>query len=217
VLGSLDELHRALGNSVVAALAAVLIVLALAVTVAIVAWHGRFQDRPGLRRLARAAEHGAVFCYSLPGTVLALCLIIAARRVAFLGLADTLAILILAYALKTATLGVQSVRPAALMIDRSLIESAQLAGAGWAQRARRIWLPLLRPALWAAAVLVLLPCLSELTMSVLLYGPGTETLGVVLFNLQEYADRSSAAVVGSLLLVAVAIVQIAAGRLDRAR
>ena len=77
----------------------------------------------------------------------------------------------------------------------------------------RIWLPLLRAPLFAAALLVFMPCFSELTMSILLYGPGTENLGVVLFNLQEYADRSSAAVVGTLLLIVVVVLRLAAGRL----
>lgn len=104
-------------------------------------------------------------------------------------------------------------RPSAFLVDPSLIESAQLAGAGYFQRLWRIWLPLLRAPLFAAALLVFLPCFSELTMSILLYGPGTENLGVVLFNLQEYAARSSAAVVGTLLLVVVLLFRAIAGRL----
>ena len=214
VLFSLDAFRAALANSLAVAALAAVAVIAVSGLTAVAAWHGRYQDRRGLGRFGATTENGALFFYSLPGTVLALCLLIVATRLGRLGLVDTLAILVIAYVVKYATLGLQTVRPAALLIDPSLIESAQLAGAGWAQRTGRIWLPLLRPALFAAGFLVFLPCLSELTMSVLLCGPDTETLGVVLFNLQEYADRASAAVVGTLLLALVVVLRLAARRLE---
>lgn len=211
VLFDLDEFHAALGNSLATAAAAAAVVAAGALAVAIAQWQGFFQSRRRLRFAGRAAENAALFFYSLPGTVLALGLIIALRRTPMM---DTLAILTLAYVVKYATLGVQTVRPSAFLVHPSLVEAAQLAGAGYAQRLRRVWLPLLRAPLFAAALLVFLPCFSELTMSILLYGPGTETLGVVLFNLQEYADRASAAVVGSLLLVVVIVIRVASRKLE---
>jgi ABC-type Fe3+ transport system permease subunit len=42
----------------------------------------------------------------------------------------------------------------------------------------------------AAFFLVFMPAFSELTMSVLLTGPGNETLGTLIFQLQEYGDAS---------------------------
>ncbi|MEE8523724.1 MAG: iron ABC transporter permease [Thermoanaerobaculia bacterium] len=210
VLFSLTEFRTALLNSFLSAGAAALSVLAIALGLSITAWQGHFQHRRVQGTAGRLAEHGAMFCYSLPGTVLALTLIIVLGRLAVI---STLWILVIAFTVKYATLGIQTVRPSAFLIDPSLIESAQLAGAGPSQRLWHIWLPLLRAPLFAAALLVFMPCFSELTMSILLYGPGTENLGVVLFNLQEYADRSSAAVVGTLLLVAVILFRAAAGRL----
>ena len=96
------------------------------------------------------------------------------------------------------------------------IEAAQLAGAGFFERLYRIWLPMLRGPLFASMLLVFLPCFSELTMSIMLYGPGSEPLGVVLFNLQEYADRSSAAVVGTILLGVILIIRAASRRFEDA-
>ncbi len=61
------------------------------------------------------------------------------------------------------------------------------------------------PAVAAAFIVVALPCLSELTMSVLLFGANTETAGTLLFELQSYADPPAASVVASLVvLVAIA-------------
>jgi iron(III) transport system permease protein len=210
VLFTLAEFRTALVNSFLSAGAAALAVLAIAMATSILAWQGHFQHRRLQGTVARLAEHGAMFCYSLPGTVLALTLIIVLGRFSVM---STLWILVIAFTMKYATLGLQTVRPSAFLVDPSLIESAQLGGAGPLQRLGRIWLPLLRSPLFAAALLVFMPCFSELTMSILLYGPGTENLGVVLFNLQEYADRSSAAVVGTLLLGVVIVFRAAAGRL----
>ena len=55
---------------------------------------------------------------------------------------------------------------------------------------------------------------TELTMSVLLTGPGAATLGTILFDLQEYADQPSAAALAwgllTLALVAGALSHIRA-------
>ncbi|MCP4655299.1 MAG: iron ABC transporter permease [bacterium] len=210
VLFTLTEFKTALANSLLTAGAAAFAVLLAAMLVAIVAWQGHHKDRRAHRWVGHAAENGAMFCFSIPGTVLALCLIVVLAR---FSLMNTLSILVVAYGLKYATLGFQTVRPSAFLVHPSLLEAAQLAGAGFFQRFYRIWLPLLKAPLFAAAILVFMPCFSELTMSILLYGPGTETLGVVLFNLQEYADRSSAAVVGTLLLGVIVVFRIVAERI----
>lgn len=214
VLFDLGELHTALANSLLTALAAAVAVVAVALVASIAQWQGRHQAKRRPALAGRLTENGALFCYSLPGTVLALLLIIAFRP---LRLTDTLTLLVVAYAVKYLALGLQAVRPSTFLVHPSLLEAAQLAGAGYLSRIARIWLPLLAPPLFAAALLVFLPAFSELTMSILLYGPGTETLGVVLFNLQEYADRSSAAVVGSLLLIVVIVIRVVSRRLEGGR
>lgn len=211
VLFSLRELRVAFTNSLLTASTAAFIAVGGALLLAVARWHGFYQGRRRLGRLARLAEHAALFFFSLPGTVLALTLIIVLGRSR---LSDTLALLVLAYVIKYVTLGMQTVRPSAFLIDTSLVEAAQLAGAGVLSRLRRVWLPLLRAPLAAAALLVFMPCFSELTMSILLHGPGTQTLGVVLFTLQEYADRSSAAVVGTLLVGMILVVRAAGRRLE---
>jgi iron(III) transport system permease protein len=66
-------------------------------------------------------------------------------------------------------------------------------------------LPLVSPSIAAAFLVVALPCLSELTMSVLLFGAGTETAGTLLFELQSYASPPAASVVATLVvLIAIA-------------
>jgi iron(III) transport system permease protein len=75
-------------------------------------------------------------------------------------------------------------------IDYSLIDAAKISGANSYHRLTKIWLPILSPFIMAALFLVFMPAFSELTMSVLLTGPGNETIGTLIFQLQEYGDAS---------------------------
>ena len=56
---------------------------------------------------------------------------------------------------------------------------------------------------------------TELTMSVLLTGPGGATLGTVLFQLQEYADQPSAAALAWMLLTLALAVGFVTRRRER--
>lgn len=134
--------------------------------------------------------------YALPCTVIALSLI-----VAFSGrLTNTLSILMIAYMVKYAAFSLRTLTPAMSAVSKELEEAAWMSGASPVRGFFSILIPMLKPAIAAAVFLALVPMLSELTMSVLLTGPGTETLGTLVFRLQEYADPGSAAV----LAVAVA-------------
>jgi iron(III) transport system permease protein len=139
--------------------------------------------------------------YSLPGSVLALGLIYLSIRFGW-GSSGAL-LLITAYVLKFSLLSQNTLVPAIGAIDRNCFEAARIAGAGLWNRLLWIWLPLLKPALFSAFLVVFMSVFSELTMSVLLYGPGGESVGVYLFQLQEYADRSAAAVLAVLLAAAL--------------
>jgi iron(III) transport system permease protein len=78
--------------------------------------------------------------------------------------------------------------------------------------------PLLRPALFGAWVLVFLIGFHELTMSSLLYGPGTDTLAVAILNLQQLGDvpvSSALAVILTVPLSLAAIPLLVLGRLPR--
>ena len=132
-----------------------------------------------------------------------------------LALTDTLWILLLAYLAKYLSLAVRSVTTAVRQTDVTLEEAARISGAGVMTTFRTIWLPLLRPAILAGLFLVFMPAFGELTMSILLVGPGTETVGTVLFALQEYADPPSASVVAVLILALILAAYAAAAALGR--
>ena len=166
------------------------------------------------RRAARLASLLIELPYAVPGTVLGLGLVMAFAkevrvivldrvtiRMALLG---TPWLLLIAYSVKELAVGVRAMDAALGRIDPAHLEAARVSGASSARTLFDVVAPLCRPALAAAFLLVFLPLLSEVTLSVLLVGPGTETLGTVLFELQSYADPAAAAVLATLLALAVA-------------
>lgn len=127
--------------------------------------------------------------YAVPGTVLSLSLTLVV--LAFnLPLYNTLGIILLAYVVKFLNFSYRSLNDGINQIDISLIDAAKISGANSYQRLLKIWLPMLKPFIVAALFLVFMPAFTELTMSVLLTGPGNETLGTLIFQLQEYGDAS---------------------------
>jgi iron(III) transport system permease protein len=149
--------------------------------------------------------------YSTPGTVVALSLILAFSN-GFFGvgpsLYNTLGMLALAYVVKYLSFAMKTTADGYRQIDDVLDEASRVSGAGWSRTMLHIWLPLMKSPLVAAWFLIFMPVVSELTMTILLTGPGLETIGTVIFQLQEYADASggSASVLAILVVAMVVLV-----------
>jgi iron(III) transport system permease protein len=90
------------------------------------------------------------------------------------------------------------------------VRAARASGAGVLTAVRTVSLPPLAPALLAAWLLCFLTALHEVTMSGLLYGPGSETLAVVVLNSQELGRIGPTA---ALSVVLTALVALPAGLL----
>ena len=88
-----------------------------------------------------------------------------------------------------------------------------MSGAGFLRRLRTILLPLLAPSIAAGAILVFLTALNELTLSILLWSAGNETLGIVVFSLEQGGDNLSAAALAVLTVIATILLMLLAGRL----
>jgi iron(III) transport system permease protein len=191
VLFTRSDTARGFVNSFVLAFGAATLAAAVGTAVAYVKGHPRF-------RTTRLVETSINLPYATPGTILALGMMLLWSWP--LALVDTLWILLIAYFAKDLSFAVRSVTTAVQQTDVTLEEAARVSGASFVTTFRTIWLPLLWPAIAAGWFLVFMPAFGELTMSVLLVGPGTDTVGTVLFALQEYADPPSASVVAVLIL-----------------
>jgi len=138
-----------------------------------------------------------------PGIILALGLIVTGSGRYSINIYNTAWILILAYVIKHLSLAFQPLRISLSSISPSIIEAARLAGSNVTEIWTHILLPLLKPEILGGFFLVFLPILSELTMSVMLVGPTTKNLGALIFQLQDYADQSSASVLSIFLVIVI--------------
>ncbi|MBA3338705.1 MAG: iron ABC transporter permease [Geodermatophilaceae bacterium] len=141
----------------------------------------------------------------LPGSTLALGMIIAYGR----WLGGTLAIILFAYVAK---LWAVAHRPISGALDRlppDELHASRVSGAGPLSAIRTVVLRPLAPALLAAWLVCFLTALHEVTMSSLLYGPGSETLAVVVLNSTELGQIGATAAL-SVLITAVLLVPAAA-------
>ena len=85
-------------------------------------------------------------------------------------------ILLIAYLTVFLPLGVRTISSVLMQLDKSLEECGQVCGASWAYRMRTITVPLLRPGLLAAWLLLFVASVRELGASILLMGPNSKVL-----------------------------------------
>jgi iron(III) transport system permease protein len=170
------------------------------------------------RRFGRSIGTAAILTFAVPGSALAVAVLLAYGP----WLRDTLMIIMVAYLAKFWALGHRSIAGSADAIPPDLYRAARSGGAGPLTALRTVVMPLLRPAIAAAWAIVFLFAFHELTMSTLLYGPGSETLAVVILNLRQLGDVTvtSAMAVMLMALVVVAfapvwLVRRIAGRVPR--
>ncbi len=168
----------------------------------------------------RKRRFGGVFgvvvlmTFAVPGSTLAVAMILAHGRL----LRDTLLIILAAYVAKLWAVGHRAIAGSAENVAPHLYLAARSSGASSFSAVRTILVPMLRPALAGGWVLIFLIAFHEVTMSSLLYGPGTETLAVAVLNLQQLGDvpvSSALAVILTVPLLLVAIPLLTSSRIPR--
>jgi iron(III) transport system permease protein len=143
--------------------------------------------------------------YAIPGIVISIAFILTfLRPLPLLGVSiyNTLWIIILAYLCAFFAVALKPAVAASLQLDPALDEAAQVAGAGWGRRMRRIFLPLLAPAAASGAILVFLTAYNEITVSALLWSSGNETIGIVIYNLEHGGYTTTAAAMAAVTVIA---------------
>lgn len=193
-----DQYIQPLWNSFIAASAAATIstIIALFVAYLLVKTTTRGRTIPdGLSTLGGAT----------PSIVIALALIITFSGEFGLNLYSTMTILIVGYMVKYLTMAVRTISASLSQVHTSLEEAALNSGASWLQSLKDIMLPLIAPSIVAGWFLVFMPSFYELTMSIILYGSKTKTIGVLLYELQTYADPQDASVLAVIILLIVLV------------
>jgi iron(III) transport system permease protein len=152
-------------------------------------------------RRARPLGTAVTLGFAVPGSALAVAILIAYGG----ALRDTLLLILIAYVAKFWALGYRQLAGSIDRLPADLLRAARASGAGRLTTLRTVVLPILRPSLAAAWLAVFVFAIHELTMSSLLYGPGTATLAVVVLGVQQLGDPTLSAALGVLLTGLVAI------------
>ena len=150
-------------------------------------------------RAGRLMERISYFGFGVPGIVMGTALVYVGLRLP--SLYQTLALLVLAYALRFLPLAVGAIRTAVESMDRSLLRAARVLGAGPGEAFRRVSLPLSLRGIIAGAALVFLEAMRELPATLLLAPTGFETLATYLWRVYEAGYFGRAAMPGLLLVL----------------
>jgi iron(III) transport system permease protein len=159
----------------------------------------------------------ATLPYATPGVIVAIGLIMAFSGSKGINLYNTVWILIAAYTVKYISFAIRNTAAQLEQIDNTLEEAGRTSGAGWLRVFSTILLPILKPTLIASWFLIFMPTFGELTMSILLVGPETETIGTLLFNLQSYDDAQSAAVLATVVVTVILTANFTVKRLTKGK
>ena len=196
---------RAITNSLVLATATAVILLVIAGP------FGYFLAKyksPLLKFVAALTE----VPYALPGVVLAIASILLFLRplpLIEVSLYGTLGIILFAYLARFMTVSIKPIQSSFEQMDPALEEAAQLAGARFLRRVRDIMLPLAAPAAAAGCILVFLISVNELTVSALLWSAGNETIGVMIFNLDDSGENAMASALSVVVVLLVLVLMLA--------
>jgi iron(III) transport system permease protein len=134
----------------------------------------------------------------IPGIILGLGFLILAIRSPLYG---TLAIVLIAYIARFLPFATRTISAMLLAINPELEQSARANGANWQQTMRFVLLPLLRPSMVAAWLMLFVVFIRELGATILLYSQGTETISVALVNLSERSSGYVAALASIQLVL----------------
>lgn len=119
----------------------------------------------------------------------------------------TLWLLGIAYFTVFMPLGLRTIAGVVMQVDKSLEECARVCGAAWTYQMRTITLPLLRPGLVAAWLLIFIASVRELGVSVFLMGPNSKVVAPAIVNswLSSSSELSAAMALMQTVMVFIAV------------
>jgi iron(III) transport system permease protein len=139
--------------------------------------------------------------WAVPGLVMSLGFLWA---FVWLPIYGTLWLLVLVFVARGLPVGSRFFTATMVQIGAELEESARIHGASWLRTFARIWVPLLRPAILGAWILLFVIAVRVLDLAVLLAGPGSRMLSVDIF-FWAVTGRQEAASVLALLQTALVL------------
>jgi iron(III) transport system permease protein len=167
-----------------------------------------------------AVEYVLMFPQAVPRLVFGLGLLWAWINIP-IPIYGTLWLLGIAYFTVFLPLGLRTMAGVVMQVDRSLEECARVCGASWVHQMRRVSLPLLRPGIAAAWLLIFIASVRELGASVFLMGPQSKVISPAIINawLSSSSELSAAMamILTATIFAAVILLFTVARRFSGAR
>ncbi len=145
---------------------------------------------------------------NIPGTVLALGMILCWLKpipIIKVSIYGTLWLIFLTYIARYMAFALRTSTGSLEQMDVSMEEVAKICGAGNFKILQKITVPILKESLMGCWILMVVPMLNELTVSILLYTSGRETIGVVAFLLMQEGAIMTASALSVLMILFVLI------------
>jgi len=192
---SLSLVKRAILNSFKLSVAAATIAVAIGTVVSYIL------ARTDLK-IRKALDITTATPYAIPGTIVALAMILAFSRPLFgVTLYNTFWIILIAYVARYLFFAVRTISAAMARASPSLEEAARVSGAGWFRSVRDVLLPQIKNSAISSWIMIFAHTVSELTVSILLWSVGNETVAVAVFNLQETGTITTSSALAVILLI----------------
>ena len=202
VLHYIPETMSGIKNSFILSLSGATIGVILALLVSQAIYRTKL---PGKRLIDMAAS----LPVGVPGIAFAMGILLIAIRTPLYG---SLVVLLIAYLARFMPLAQRSIGGVLLSLSPELEEASRACGSGYGRTLVRITLPLIKPGMAAAWVLLFVIYLRELPMSILLWQTGSETMSVALWELTEHATSGKVAAYAmmqsGMILVVVILFQL---------
>ncbi|MBC5810132.1 MAG: iron ABC transporter permease [Candidatus Eremiobacteraeota bacterium] len=156
------------------------------------------------RKLVPGGSWLAFICmapFVVPGIVLAIGFFSAYSRPPLV-LYGTAWILIIAYATRFLPIAFSNITTALGTLSADLENAARTLGASRLHSLFTITMPLLRPAMLSAWLLVFIPALRELSCAIFLFTPRTAVMATVIFDFSDAGNFEAVATLGIIIMVA---------------
>ena len=201
------ELVQTVANTALVTLATATATVLAALLVGWLAVRTQFRGRRLLDQLA-FVSHG------VPGVIMALALIWFWVQIDVVPIYGTLWIIVLGFTVGFLAYGARTMSAALLQIHAELEEAAYASGASTLQTIRRIFVPLLLPALGGLWIWVALHAIRFVTLPLMLQtGPDNTVLAAYLWRQWEAGEVNLVGAAGLAMIGVMLVVTIVAGRL----
>jgi iron(III) transport system permease protein len=169
-------------------------------------------------RFRGVLSYVALYPRAVPGIIVGIGFLWSTLLIPGLGeLRNTLAVLAVAFTVRFLPIGFGAVAPSVVRVSNELDRAARISGASWLRTMRSVMVPLLRPALASAFVLLFVSFLKEYASALFLVSRGSEVIGTTMIELWRQGNSGPVAALASVQLLITFVAIIIGQRLLGAR